>query len=690
MKDNQHVHNTHHVPEKSEHWPPYKRDNHTHQIDEHAGHSTADFRKRFWICLIITIPILLLDPMIQDLIGLGDSIRFQGDEYLLFTFASLVYFYGGFPFLKGLTREIRNKQLGMMALISLAISVAYIFSAAVTFGSPGHQLYWELATLIDIMLLGHWIEMKSILGASQALEKLVRLMPSEAHLIKEDGSIQDIPISELKHSHKVLIKPGEKIPTDGKIIEGSSSVNQAMLTGESVPVEKKIGDDVFGGSVNGESAITIQVTKTGNETYLSQVIELVKQAQASRSKTQDVANRAAFFLTLIALSVGFITLITWILIGSTFDFAIERMVTVMVIACPHALGLAVPLVVAVSTTLSASSGLLIRDRTAFEKSKDLSAVVFDKTGTLTKGEFGVTDVVSLGEYSESELLKFAASLESHSEHPIAQGIVKYAKQNNIGFSSPDSFTAIAGKGAEAQVGETNIKVVSPGYLRDKNIAWEDFKISDLRKQTKTVVFVLINDKLAGAIALADIIREESLHALKNLHDLGIKSMMLTGDAKAVAEAVAKQLNMDDFFAEVLPHEKSEKIKQVKARGLTVAMVGDGVNDAPALVEADVGIAIGAGTDVAIESADIILVRSDPRDVPAIIALANATYRKMVQNLWWAAGYNIVAIPLAAGVLYKYGILLSPALGAVFMSVSTILVAFNAQLLWKSKNRLTLQ
>ena len=379
------------------------------------------------------------------------------------------------------------------------------------------------------------------------------------------------------------------------------------------------------------------------------------------------------------------------LIGNTFDFAIERMVTVMVIACPHALGLAVPLVVAVSTTLSASSGLLIRNRIAFEKSKDLNAVVFDKTGTLTKGEFGVTDVVSLlGEYSESELLKFAASLESHSEHPIAQGIVKYAKQNNIDFPKPNSFTAISGKGAEAQVGETNVKVVSPGYLRDKNIAWEDSKISDLRKQAKTVVFVLINDKLAGAIALADIIREESLHALKNLHDLGIKSMMLTGDAKAVAEAVTKQLNMDDFFAEVLPHEKSEKIKQVKARGFTVAMVGDGVNDAPALVEADVGIAIGAGTDVAIESADIILVRSDPRDVPAIITLANATYRKMVQNLWWAAGYNIVAIPLAAGVLYKYGILLSPALGAVFMSVSTILVAFNAQLLWKLKNRLKLQ
>jgi len=568
--------------------------------------------------------------------------------------------------------------------------VAYVYSALVVFGLPGSVFFWETATLIDIMLLGHWIEMRSVLGASRALEQLVRLLPAEAHRLRTDGSLEDVALAALQPDDRVLVKPGEKVPTDGLVVAGRTSVNQAMLTGESQPVEKGEGNEVIGGAVNGEGAITIEVRRTGADTYVAQVIELVRKAQETRSRTQDLADRAALWLTLIAVGGGTLTLVAWLGAGREFSFALERMVTVMVITCPHALGLAVPLVVAVSTALSARQGLLIRDRSAFERARELDAVVFDKTGTLTEGRFGVTDIVSLDGRTEHEILRLAAALESRSEHPIAAGIVRAATERAVQHPAPDGFAAIPGKGARGIVDGAEVKVVSPGYLRDQGLGVRDQgeRVQRLAGQGKTVVYVVADGTLIGAIALADIIRPESREALGRLKAMGIKSMMLTGDSAAVARWVAAELGLDDYFAEVLPDQKAAKIEEVKRRGLTVAMVGDGVNDAPALVAADVGIAIGAGTDVAIESADIVLVRSDPRDVPAIVGLARATYRKMVQNLWWATGYNAVAIPLAAGVLARAGILLSPAVGAVLMSVSTVVVALNAQLLGRGRRAAT--
>lgn len=647
--------------------------------ESHHAHMVADFRRRFWVCLALSIPVVALAPMIQSWLGLRDSVRFPGDSYIQFAFATIIYFYGGWPFLKGLYTELVKRQPGMMTLIALAISVAYFYSSAVVFGVRGEVFFWELATLIDIMLLGHWIEMRSVLGASSALEKLVKLMPAEAHLVAEGGT-RDVPVTELTHGDRVLVKPGEKIPTDGTVVEGRTSVNESMLTGESKPVEKGEGDQVIGGAVNGEAAITVEISKTGDETYLAQVIEMVRRAQESRSRTQDLANRAALILTIVALSVGAVTMITWVLLGKEFAYALERTVTVMVIACPHALGLAVPLVVAVSTAISARNGLLIRDRSAFEAARSLDAIVFDKTGTLTEGRFGITDVIPLGDLDESRILTLAAAIEAQSEHPIAAGVVRGAEERGIKPSSAKDFRAIPGKGAEASVDGTNVKVVSPGYLKQANIHVDDERVRTVADQGKTVVYVLADDTLVGAIALADVIRPESREAIDRLKQMGIQVMMLTGDAKPVADWVSRELGLDEVFAQVLPEQKAEKIKEIQARGLTVAMTGDGVNDAPALTQADVGIAVGAGTDVAIESADIVLVRSDPRDVTAIVELARATYRKMVQNLWWAAGYNIVAIPLAAGVLYSVGIVLSPAFGAVLMSASTVIVSINARLL----------
>jgi len=571
-----------------------------------------------------------------------------------------------------------------MTLVALAISTAYLYSTLVVLGLPGEGFFWELATLVDIMLLGHWIEMRSVMGASGALEALVRLLPAGAHRRRQDGTVEDVPVSALARGDTVIVKPGEKVPTDGTIVQGRTTVNQALLTGESQPVEKGEGDEVIGAAVNGESAIVVEVKRTGSETYLSQVIELVRRAQESRSRTQDLADRAALWLTIIAVSSGGLTFGAWLWQGRDLAFAVERMVTVMVIACPHALGLAVPLVVAVSTTLSARHGLLVRDRSGFERARLLSAVVFDKTGTLTQGRFGVTDVVSFDGSSSEDVLRIAAALESQSEHPIAAGVVQAARTRSLLVTTPREFRAIPGKGAEAIVEGRRVKVVSPGYVKEQGVAVENARVRELGAQGQTVVFVLVDDRPIGAIALADLVREESRAALSQLKQLGIRTMMLTGDSEAVAKSVASQLQLDDFFAEVLPDQKGAKIKEIQARGFVVAMVGDGVNDAPALVSADVGIAIGAGTDVAIESADIVLVRSDPRDVPAVIQLARATYRRMVQNLWWATGYNAVAIPLAAGVLYGRGIVLSPALGAVLMSLSTVIVAINARLLgrWK--------
>lgn len=645
----------------------------------HASHVDA-FRRRFWTSLALTIPVLATSEMFQHLVGLRALLAFPGDRYVEFGCATAIYVYGGWPFLTGLVAELKKKLPGMMTLVALAISVAYFYSAAVVLGLPGNVFFWETATLIDIMLVGHWIEMRSVLGASRALEQLVRLLPSEAHRLGADGSIEDVPLDALRARDRLLVKPGEKVPIDATVVEGRSSVNQAMLTGESQPVERGPGDEVIGGAVNGEGAITVEVRRTGADTYLSQVIELVRKAQETRSRTQDLADRAALWLTLIAVGGGTITLAAWLGAGREFSFALERMVTVMVITCPHALGLAVPLVVAVSTALSARNGLLIRDRSAFERARELNAVVFDKTGTLTEGRFGVTDIVTFEGRSEEDALQLAAALESQSEHPIAAGILRAATERGVLYPTPRDFTAIPGKGAQAIVDGAEVKVVSPGFLRERGLVVTDARVTRLAEQGKTVVYVLADDKVVGAIALADVIRVESRDALRRLKAMGIKSIMLTGDSTAVARWVAGELGLDDYFAEVLPAQKAAKIEEVKRRGLTVAMVGDGVNDAPALVAADVGIAIGAGTDVAIEAADIVLVRSDPRDVPTIIELARATYRKMVQNLWWATGYNAVAIPLAAGVLASAGILLSPALGAVLMSVSTVVVAINAQLL----------
>ncbi len=658
-------HEMHHMPEGQK----------THS-KRHEGHTTEDFKRRFIISLILTIPILALSPLIQGLLGF--RLEFAGSIYLLFLLSTAVYLYGGYPFLKGLFREIKENDIGMMTLIATAISAAYFYSSAVVFGLKGEVFFWELATLIDIMLLGHWIEMRSIQGASRALEELVKIMPSQAHLQK-DGQTVDVKVEILKPGDRVLVKPGEKMPVDGVAIEGETSVNESMLTGESRPVTKRAGDSVIGGSINGEGSIIVEVTRTGGETYLARVVELVRKAQESKSKTQDLADRAARFLTMISLSVGAITLASWLLSGADSAFAVERAVTVMVISCPHALGLAVPLVVAVSTSLAAKSGLLIRNRQAFERAKDLQAAVFDKTGTLTTGRFGVTDIVPLADLDEAEVLRLAAYLEASSEHPIAAGIVESAKEKGIEQIHVQDFKAIPGKGVEGLVGERMVRVTSPGYLREKGIEPKDERIDRLAQQGKTVVYLLEEEKPLGAIALADVIRAESGEAIKKLKAMNIKCMMLTGDNRFVARWVAEELGLDDFFAEVLPHEKAEAIKNVQ-KDYIVAMIGDGVNDAPALVQADVGIAIGAGTDVAVESADIVLVRNDPRDVAHIVGLSRKTYSKMYQNLVWATGYNALAIPLAAGILYGYGVLLSPAFGAILMSASTVIVAVNAKLL----------
>lgn len=655
---------------------------------EHAGHGghdhgamVADYRRRFWLVLALTPPILLLSPMIQHWLGIAETLAFPGDRYVIFVLSSIAYLYGGWPFLTGFTSELRKRQPGMMTLISIAISAAYFFSVAVTFGFPGEELYWELVTLIAIMLLGHWIEMRSVMGASRALEELVRLLPDSATRIRADGTSEEVPISTLQPGDKVIVRPGAKVPVDGQIIEGSSGFNEAMLTGESRPVTKGVGAAAIGGAINGASAVTIKVTATGDATYLSQVIELVKKAQATRSRTQDVANRAAAWLTYIALIAGFGTLfVWWLFLDAPLEFAIERMVTVMVVACPHALGLAVPLVVAVSTSLSAGNGLLIRDRAAFERARNLNAVVFDKTGTLTEGRFGISDIVLLADSDENEELSFAAAAESQSEHPIAHGIVAEAKDRGIPIPRATDVSNITGEGIVAKVDGHDVRIVSPGHLARQGNAIAHNSLKHLEGQGKTVVVLVRDGEPRALFALADIVRPESKEAIAELKSLGISSIMLTGDAEGVAKTVSEELGITEYFAEVLPDQKSQKIEELQARRLSVAMVGDGVNDAPALVVADLGIAIGAGTDVAVESADVVLVRSDPRDVGAILGLSRATYRKMVQNLAWATGYNAIAIPMAAGITFGTGFMMTPAVAAVFMSASTIIVAINAQFL----------
>ncbi|MDY6824290.1 MAG: heavy metal translocating P-type ATPase [Thermodesulfobacteriota bacterium] len=641
----------------------------------------ADFRRRFWISLALSVPIVLLAPLIQGFLGVKGKWDFPGDALLQFGVSTVVFFYGGWPFLKGLVDELKKKTPGMMTLIGVAIIVAYTYSSAVVFGLPGKVFFWELATLIVIMLLGHWIEMRSVMGASGALKELVKMIPSNAHRVKSGGDTEDVPVAELQKDDQVVIKPGEKVPADGEIVQGRTRIDESMITGESKQVEKGEGDTVIGGSINGESAITVTVQKTGDDTYLSRVVEMVKQAQESKSRAQGTADRAAFWLTVVALTAGGVTLAAWLTAGREFVFSLERMVTVMVITCPHALGLAVPLVVAVSTAIAAKQGLLIRDRTAFEMARNLDAIVFDKTGTLTEGRFGVSAVVPMGDRSEYDILRLAAGLEIQSEHTIAAGIVQAAKEKNIRLSKPEDFKAIPGKGAQGKVDGEAVKVVSPGYLEENGIYAENQRVAELAEKGNTVVYLLVDEKPEGALALEDIIRESSKEAVSRLKEKGIQVMMLTGDAAAVAESVAGELGLDDYFAGVLPDQKSDRIKRIREKGLRVAMVGDGVNDAPSLAEADVGIAIGAGTEVAMETADIVLVRSDPRHVLNILELSEKTHAKTVQNLWWAAGYNIIAIPLAAGVLYPFfRFLLPPAAGAVVMSLSTVIVAVNARLL----------
>ncbi|HAZ15887.1 MAG TPA: heavy metal translocating P-type ATPase [Parachlamydiales bacterium] len=658
---------------------------HAHRSHEESGahlgheHMIRDFQTRFWISLFLTLPILALSPMIRDLLPFGNIFIFPGDLYFLFGFSSLVYFYGGWPFLKGFCLELRARSPGMMVLIGLAISVSYLYSSLVIFGLLGKFFFWELATLIDIMLLGHWIEMKSVLGAGRALEELVKLLPLEAHKVKEDGTIQDVRLEEIAEGDRLLIKPGEKIPADGVVLEGVTSVNESMLTGESAPVQKEKDAAVIGGAINGEGSITVQIQKMGKASFLSQVIDMVRVAQESKSKTQDLANRAALWLTLIAVSGGVLTFFVWMAFtAKDMGFALERTVTVMIITCPHALGLAVPLVVAVSTALAAKRGLLIRNRSAFEAARNIQAVIFDKTGTLTLGKFGMTDLLLFEnpQMSEDELLNYAGSIELHSEHPIAKAIAAKSREK----WPVEAFQAIPGKGAQGKVNGKDVKVVSPLFLKERNILLQDPRIELLQNQGKTVVFVLIENQIKGALALADIIREESKEAVDKLKKMGIQCLMLTGDNKQVGKWVADELKLDDYFSEVLPNEKAQKVQEVQARGLTVAMVGDGVNDAPALAQANVGIAIGAGTDIAIEAADIILVKSNPLDAARIMALARATYGKIIVNLLWATGYNAIAIPLAAGVLYPLGVTLTPALAAVFMSLSTVICAVNAKLL----------
>ncbi|MDN3670196.1 copper-translocating P-type ATPase [Echinicola jeungdonensis] len=654
---------------------------HHHDHGDHHGHMISDFKRRFWVSLILTLPVLLLSQMVQEWLGI--KWEFTGDRYVLFAISSVIYFYGGWPFLSGLKGELAKGKPAMMTLIALAITVAYVYSSAVVFGLAGMGFFWELATLIDLMLLGHWIEMKSVMGASKALDELAKLMPSEAHKILEDGSTEEVKITELEKGDKVLVKPGEKIPADGKVLDGNSYINEAMLTGESKPVQKQKGQKVIGGSVNERGALQVEVEHTGKEAYLSRVIDMVGAAQETKSKTQNLANKAAGWLFYIALIAGLGTLAAWMFMGEAFDFALERMVTVMIISCPHALGLAIPLVAAISTSASARVGLLIRNRTAFEKARNITLMVFDKTGTLTKGSFGVTRFESVDQdLNKNDILKIAGAVESQSEHPIANGIIKKLKEKDLEIGSAKDYENISGEGVKATWEGKNVKIVSPGYLKKEKLELPE---GAFESEKETVVFLLMEGKVAGYIALADEIREDSYEAVETLKKEGIKVVMATGDNEDVAKAVSESLDLDGYYSEVLPEEKQELVKKAQKEGEIVAMTGDGVNDAPALAQADIGIAVGSGTDVAAETADIVLVHSNPKDIAALILFGKATYSKMVQNLIWATAYNAVALPLATG--FVSGWVISPAMGAVFMSLSTIIVALNAQLL---KRKLKLQ
>jgi P-type Cu2+ transporter len=679
-KTHNHEHEKEQRPEHENGHDHNDHDDHDDHDDDHKNHHShmvQDFKQRFFISLFITLPVLLLSSTIQD--WFGYELDFTGRNYVVLTLATVLFFYGGWPFLKGFTNEMKNKEPGMMTLIAMAITVTYLYSSAIVFGLSGQPFFWELATLIVVMLAGHWLEMKSVMRASGALDKLMALIPDNAHRITDSGT-EEIKTDQIQEGDKLLIKPGEKIPADGIIYEGTSSLDESVLTGESKPVEKTTDDEVVGGSVNGGSSLKIKVSNTQENSYLSKVVNMVQKASKEKSKTQHLGDRAAFWLTIIAISTGLITLTVWLLLGREFNFALTRMVTVMVIACPHALGLAIPLVVAISTSVSANNGLLIRNRTNFENSRHINAVVFDKTGTLTLGKYGVSRYESLNsENNNKDVLEWASALEKESEHPIAQGIM--TKANDEGINIPDARNVenLTGEGIKGTVNGKDIKIVSPAYLEKHNIKIDQLEEPD---ETETLVYLLIDDQPAGFIALSDTLRESAKEAVNQLKNMEIQCYILTGDNETVTKSIASKLNLDGHFANVMPDKKQDKIKELQSKGLFVAMVGDGVNDAPALAQANVGIAIGSGTDVAAETADIVLVNSDPADVVKLINFGKATYKKMIQNLIYATAYNAVALPLGAGVLFWAGIMINPAVGAILMSLSTVAVAINAQFLRK--------
>ena len=662
-------------------------DHHGH--DKHAGHSVSMFRDKFWVSLLLTIPTLVWGHMLQRAFGFSPP-ALPGARWIPAAFGTAVFLYGGWPFVQGAVRELRDRLPGMMTLITLAVGVAFGFSLAVELGYHGMPLWEELATLVTIMLLGHWIEMRSIAQAQGALAELARLLPSTATRVTMEGGnerLEEVSITDLRDGNMVLVRPGASIPADGVVRAGSGEVDEALVTGESRPVPKKPEDRVIAGTVNGSGSLRVEVTGTGDRTTLARIMRLVEQAQGSRSRAQALADRAAFWLTVGALAAGAITLVAWLSAGADPSYAVERLVTVLVIACPHALGLAIPLVIAISTTLAARNGLLIRDRRGLEEARNLNAIVFDKTGTLTLGEHRVVALKASGELAEDEALRLASAVEGDSEHPVARAVVATAQERGLQRTAGEGFQAIPGYGAEATVDGRSLKVGGPNLLRRLGVEAShdlDTFVAEAEARGQSVIYLIEGRRVLAAFALADAVRPESREAVERLHQLGLEVVMLTGDAKSVADAVAHELGIDTVFAGVPPEGKAAKIEELQRQGKRVGMVGDGVNDAPALVTADVGIAIGAGTDVAVEAGDVVLVRSDPRDVARIVALSRVSYRKMVQNLWWASGYNVLAIPLAAGVLASKGIVLSPAVGAVLMSLSTVIVAVNAQLLRRAR------
>lgn len=653
--------------------------------DKHAGHSVAMFKDKFWLSLLLTLPVLAYSEMIQHWFSFTPP-TFPGSQYVPFVFSTIIFFYGGLVFIKSAWGELKAKLPGMMTLISLAIITAYVYSVATQFFIKGDGFFWELATLVTIMLLGHWLEMASVAKAENALDAISKLLPDKAEKLV-NGKPKQVLVSELKVGDLVLIRPGSSIPVDGVIVDGSSAVDEAAITGESKPVSKTTNDEVIAGTGNQDGSLTVKVTKIGQDTALAGIMRLVAEAQSSKSNVQILADKAAFYLTIIAIATSIATFIFW-LIAKDASFALERSVTVLIIACPHALGLAIPLVVSISTALSAKNGLLVRKRLALEAARKLDWVLFDKTGTLTKGEHGVTDVWATKGYTEEDVLHLTASLEQNSEHIVGKGIVKKAEEQHVHLDKVANFKALPGLGVQGTLHGSEVYIAASYRYIEENKLIVPTEIAKMvkhaAKEGKTEVYLITNKKVVGALGLADIVREQSKQTIATLKSMGIKTAMITGDSDEVAAYVSKQLGLDQYFAEVKPEDKAAKVKELQKNGQKVAMVGDGINDAPALTQADIGIAIGAGTDVAIKSADIILVKSDPQDVVKVINLSKATYRKMLQNLGWATGYNVFAIPLAAGVLYGAGIVLAPALGAVLMSVSTVVVAFNAQLLRRAK------